>query len=61
MELQMTERAVQRIVSDLEKEGILAREKVGRCNQYLIAKSRLLGHPLENHHTIAEFLEFADS
>lgn len=61
MALQLTERAVQRIVADLEKDGILTKQKVGRCNDYRISKDRLLGHPLEKNHTIAEFLEFTDS
>lgn len=61
IELELTERAVQRIVGDLESDGILTREKVGRCNAYQICEDRLLGHPPENRRTVAEFLEFADS
>jgi predicted transcriptional regulator len=52
----ITERAVQRIVADLEAEGILIREKLGRRNQYRIEKGSPLRHPVEGHQTVRELL-----
>ncbi|MFO0866764.1 MAG: winged helix-turn-helix domain-containing protein [Gemmataceae bacterium] len=56
----ITERAVQRIIADLEGEGILSREKVGRQNHYAISASRPLRHPVESHRTIGDLLEAID-
>lgn len=52
----ITERAVQRIVADLEDEGFLERERVGRQNRYFVNVDRPLRHPLEAHHTIGELI-----
>ena len=38
----ITERAVQRIIADLEEEGFIQREKVGRQNHYRIIRERKL-------------------
>lgn len=54
----ITERAVQRIVAELEAGGYLEREKVGRQNQYTIHGDMPLRHPLEAHHTAAELLDW---
>jgi DNA-binding transcriptional ArsR family regulator len=53
----ITERAVQRIIADLEAAGYIEVEKVGRQNRYRILESRALRHPIEAHHTIGELLE----
>lgn len=45
----ITERAVQRIVTELEEGGYLARQKEGRRNRYLVTASRPLRHPIERH------------
>ncbi len=45
----ITERAVQRIVTDLEDAGYLARQKEGRRNRYSVAAARPLRHPIERH------------
>lgn len=45
----ITERAVQRIVAELEEEGYLSIEKVGRRNHYLVNRNLPLRHPLEDH------------
>ena len=52
----ITERAVQRIVADLEEGGYLRRERVGRSNRYLLILNKALRHPLEEDHTIGEVL-----
>ncbi|SHF20058.1 Winged helix-turn-helix DNA-binding [Modicisalibacter ilicicola DSM 19980] len=50
----ITERAVQRIVSDLEEAEIVARQRVGRRNEYKLFLDKPLRHPLESHRTMAE-------
>lgn len=57
----VTERAVQRIVSDLEAEGYLVRERLGRRNHYEINDSQPLRHPLENRHSIGEILRLLET
>lgn len=52
----ITERAVQRIVHELENAGVLRRRKEGRRNVYRIANRQPLRHPLESHHTVGELL-----
>jgi DNA-binding transcriptional ArsR family regulator len=53
----LTERAVQRILSDLEQAGNLERRRVGRRNHYKLMLEAPLRHPLEAHHTVGELLE----
>ncbi len=52
----ITERAVQRIISELEDGGFLTREREGRRNKYKIHGSSKLRHPLENHCSIGGLL-----
>ncbi|GAA4727202.1 Winged helix-turn-helix DNA-binding [Promicromonospora umidemergens] len=52
----VTERAAQRIVSELEQEGYLTRERVGRRNTYRLNPDRPLRHPLDRDHHIGELL-----
>jgi DNA-binding MarR family transcriptional regulator len=53
----ITERAVHRIVSELEEAGALTRERIGRRNVYRIHPELHLRHPLESHCTIGEILK----
>ena len=53
----ITERAVQRIVADLEQAGVLARERDGRRNRYRLNLDARLRHPLEQHCSVGELLE----
>jgi Winged helix-turn-helix DNA-binding len=55
--VRITERAVQRIIQDLEDEGFIQRERVGRKNHYRILVHRKLRHPVESHRTIGELLK----
>jgi len=48
------ERAVQRILHDLEEAGYLTRERHGRRNVYTAHLDRPLRHPLEAAHNIVE-------
>lgn len=43
----ITERAVQRIVAELEEGGYLSRKKTGRRNTYVLDLSQRLRHPVE--------------
>ena len=52
----ITERAVQRIIADLEQDGFIEREKVGRKNQYRILVKRPLRHPIESHRSIGDLI-----
>lgn len=52
----ITERAVQRIIQDLEEEGFIRREKVGRKNKYEVLTGESLRHPLEAHRNIGDLL-----
>ncbi|MEU6079381.1 helix-turn-helix domain-containing protein [Streptomyces sp. NPDC047108] len=52
----LTERAVQRIISDLEHEGYLSHTREGRTNTYRIEPGKVLRHPAEAGLTVASFL-----
>jgi hypothetical protein len=52
----LTERAVQKIIADLEEGGYLTRAREGRSNVYRIAPDRLLRHPADAPATVAELL-----
>lgn len=52
----ITERAVQRIVSELEAAGVLSREKIGRRNRYSIDLTSPLRHDLERGHSVGDLL-----
>lgn len=53
----ITERAVQRIVHDLEAAGYLTITRVGRKNHYQIHQDLHLRHPIESHRTIGELIQ----
>jgi len=52
----ITERAVQRIVHELEEAGVLARRREGRRNVYYINTENPLRHPIEGHCTVGDLL-----
>jgi predicted ArsR family transcriptional regulator len=52
----ITERAVQKIVSDLEAAGVVIREREGRRNRYWLHVDRPLRHPIESHRTVGALL-----
>jgi DNA-binding MarR family transcriptional regulator len=52
----ITERTTLRLVTQLERSGILVRLKEGRRNSYLINPSQRLRHPIEEHCTVGELL-----
>lgn len=56
MRIGITERAVQRIISDLEEGGFIERAKIGRSNHYRISAHLPLRHPIEAHRSIGDLL-----
>lgn len=56
-EVGITERAAQRIVSDLVEAGYLERHREGRRNRYELNPGLPLRHPLERDHAIGEVLD----
>jgi hypothetical protein len=55
-EVGITERAVQRILAELEEAGTVERQRIGRRNHYTLNLDVPLRHPLEAHHTVGELL-----
>lgn len=52
----ITERAVQKIVSDLEDAGVVKRVRDGRRNRYRLFVDQPLRHPIEAHRNIGALL-----
>ncbi|MFF7196155.1 helix-turn-helix transcriptional regulator [Streptomyces sp. NPDC008079] len=52
----LTERAVQKIIADLESEGYLTHTRVGRSNLYEIPAGTVLRHPADMGPTVADLL-----
>lgn len=52
----ITERAVQKIVGDLEDAGVILRERSGRRNSYRLDVNVPLRHPLESHRSVGALL-----
>ena len=57
----ITERAVQRILSDLEAAGYLHKLRTGRRNRYEVDGGRPLRHPLEAHQNIGALIDLIAS
>jgi predicted ArsR family transcriptional regulator len=53
----ITERAAQRIISDLVDAGYVQRERVGRRNHYVVRTDLKMRHPLQQTYEIGELLE----
>ncbi|QDU89103.1 MarR family protein [Pirellulimonas nuda] len=52
----ITERAIQQILADLQEEGFIEREKIGRRNHYRVKTDHYLRHPIEAHCKVADLL-----
>ena len=52
----LTERAVARIISDLEQDGYLSHTRDGRTNTYRIEPDKVLRHPAEAGLSVASLL-----
>ena len=55
-EVGITERAVQKIVKDLQEAGFITVAKQGRCNRYWLNKRKSLRHGLESHCNVGKLL-----
>jgi predicted transcriptional regulator len=53
----ITERAVQRIVAELEDAGYLTRLRSGRRNSYDVHEDKPLRHPIEAHRNVSALLD----
>jgi DeoR/GlpR family transcriptional regulator of sugar metabolism len=52
----ITERAVQRIVTELEESGYITRQRSGRRNLYVVHHHRPLRHRIESHRQVGDLL-----
>ena len=52
----ITERAVQRIIHELEEDGYLTHEREGRRNTYRVRPHLPLRHPIERRNKVAALL-----
>ncbi|MEU3743101.1 helix-turn-helix domain-containing protein [Streptomyces sp. NPDC032198] len=52
----LTERAVQKIIADLEQDGYLSHVRKGRSNTYRIEPGEVLRHPAESGLAVASLL-----
>jgi DNA-binding MarR family transcriptional regulator len=56
-EVGLTQRGVQKIISELEETGYIARRKEGRCNFYIVHPELPMRHKLERDHAVGELLD----
>ncbi|MCX6983054.1 MAG: winged helix-turn-helix domain-containing protein [Verrucomicrobia bacterium] len=52
----ITERAVLKILAELEAGGVLEREREGRRNRYRVLHRTRLRHELEAHRTVGDLI-----
>ena len=52
----ITERAVQKVIHDLEAEGYIVRRKEGRSNRYMLHPELPMRHRLEHDHAVGDLL-----
>ena len=57
MRIGITERAVQRIIAELEAAGYLSHGREGRNNHYTVRTDLPLRHPVEQHCEISTLIE----
>lgn len=57
----ITERAVHRILGELEEAGVIVRTRLGRRTHYEIDENLPLRHPIEAEHSVGELLRLVGS
>lgn len=57
----ITERAVQRILDDLEKDGYISRFREGRKNVYEIHADLPMRHPAQHGHAVRDLLDLLNA
>lgn len=55
-EVQVTERAIQQVIYDLEAGGYIVRHKIGRRNSYTINPEMPMRHRMEREHDVGSLL-----
>lgn len=53
----VTERAAQRILTELEEAGYLTRTKDGRRNRYTLNPGMRMRHPMDQEHHVGELVD----
>jgi predicted transcriptional regulator len=56
LQVGITERAVMRIIGELDEAGVITRTREGRRNHYTINDSMPLRHPVEQHCTVGDLV-----
>lgn len=56
----ITERAANKIVSELVTLGYVDRVRIGRRNHYHVRRERPMRHELHRHHDVGELLDVLD-
>lgn len=56
----ITERAVQQIVADLERGGVIVRVRVGRRNRYILRREEEFRHPVEAGVTVGDLVDLVE-
>ena len=57
----ITERAVQRIIDDLDAAGYITRHRDGRKNRYTVDAERPMRHPAQHGHAVRDLLALLSS
>lgn len=56
----ITTGAVQRIINELEADGYITSERIGRRNRYSIDTTKHLRHPLEDQYSVDDLISTLD-
>ena len=57
----ITERGVQRIITELEESGYLTHAREGRRNVYRVRRNLPMRHPVERHRSVALLLDLVEA
>ena len=57
----ITERAVMRIIVELDEADVVTRTREGRRNHYTINHDRPLRHPVEQHCTVGDLIRLVST
>jgi DeoR/GlpR family transcriptional regulator of sugar metabolism len=57
----ITERAVQRILGELEEAGAISRTRKGRRTHYAVNERLPMRHPIEKDHSVGELMKLVGS
>ncbi len=57
----ITERAVQRLLGEMEEADVITRRRTGRRNTYAINRDFRLRHPIEEHCTAGDLIDMVQT